>query len=121
MADDERNPPAHDLTSEIAALRREIAHLNAHRFIRIHNSLGRLLVFQFLRGLALGLGTVLGASALVSLLGYFLAQIDFIPIIGDWAVQLAEQIQTEVEANRAPRAGPGTTASPDGSIETPGD
>jgi hypothetical protein len=33
---------------------------------------------------------------LVSVLGFFLAQIDFIPIVGEWASQLAEQIAREV-------------------------
>src|SRR6056297_2517190 len=75
-----------DLKHEIAALRKELEQLNNHRFIRIQNSVPRLIGFQFLRGLALGLGTVVGASVLVSIVGYFLAQIDFLPIIGDWAV-----------------------------------
>ena len=48
------------------ALTRELELLNSHRFIRIHNSPWRLLMFQLLRGLAMGLGTVMGATVLVS-------------------------------------------------------
>ncbi len=83
------------LHAEIAALRGELATLNEHRFVRVHNSLPRLIAFQFLRGLALGLGTVVGATILVSLLGFALAQIDFVPIIGEWAAEIARQIQIE--------------------------
>jgi len=99
-------PDQPDLTEEIRALRREVARLNDHRFIRVQNSVPRLLMFQLMRGLALGLGTVIGASVLVSVLAYALAQIDFLPIIGDWAADLARQIEAEVTANQ------------DGSIET---
>lgn len=84
----------HEAGEEIAALRREIALLNSHRFVKIHNSMPRMLTFQFVRGLAFGLGTVIGATILVSLVALFLARIDFIPIIGEWASQIAEQIKT---------------------------
>jgi len=82
-----------DLESEIAALRRELEILNSHRFVRIQNSMPRLIAFQFIRGLALGLGTVVGATILVSMLALLLSNIDFIPIIGDWATEIARQIE----------------------------
>jgi uncharacterized protein DUF5665 len=75
-------------------LREEVAMLNAHRFIQVQNSIPRLLAFNFARGLAFGLGTVVGASFLVSVVVYSLSQIDFIPVIGEWASQIADQIQT---------------------------
>jgi hypothetical protein len=81
------------LAAEIAALRAEVARLNAHRFVRSLNSPGRMLAFTFARGLALGLGTVVGASILVSVSVYLLAQINFLPIIGDWAAQIAREIE----------------------------
>ncbi|MFT6223544.1 MAG: hypothetical protein ACJA1F_001388 [Paracoccaceae bacterium] len=83
--------------TEIVALRRELQRLNNHRFIKIHNSWWRLVMFQFVRGLALGLGTVVGASILVSLVGFLLTRIDFIPIIGEWAVEIARQIEIKSE------------------------
>lgn len=90
-----------DLTAEIRALRKEVAKLNEHRFIKVQNSTPRLLWFQLLRGLALGLGTVIGASALVSLVAFALAQIDFIPIVGEWAADLARQIEAEVTSDQS--------------------
>lgn len=82
----------HDLTTEIEALRKEVARLNEHSFVKMHNSTRRLVMVQLLRGLAFGLGSVLGATILVSVAAYLLAQINFIPIIGDWAAQIADQI-----------------------------
>lgn len=84
------NDPLHQ---ELAALRAEVARLNTHRFVTIHNSLPRLLAFQFARGLALGLGTVIGGGVLLSVLAWSLTQIDFVPIIGEWASQIAAELE----------------------------
>lgn len=104
-----------DLVREIRALRMEVRRLNDHRFIKVQNSPPRMLGFMLLRGLALGLGTVVGASVLVSVVIFFLSKIDFIPIIGDWAADVAEQIATE--AGRELPA----EANDDGSIRAQGD
>ena len=78
---------------ELHALRAELHRLNSHRFIRVHNSVPRMLAFNFARGLAVGLGTVLGASVLLSLLVWGLSQIEFLPIIGEWAAQISRQMR----------------------------
>lgn len=84
---------AEALRRDIARLRDEVALLNSHRFVRLHNTVWKLLLFQFGRGLALGLGTAIGATALVSGLVVMLAQIEFIPILGDLARALMQEIQ----------------------------
>ncbi|MTJ05356.1 MAG: hypothetical protein FH759_11780 [Sediminimonas qiaohouensis] len=90
----EQNDPSKPAPQEIARLTRELEKLNAHRFVKVHNSLWRLTGFQFLRGLAFGLGSVVGATILVSLLAWWVSQFEFLPIIGDWAAQIADQIET---------------------------
>lgn len=82
-----------DLTHEVEALRNEVARLNEHKFFRIYNSMWRTIGFQLMRGLAFGLGTVIGASILASVVVYMLSQIDFIPIFGEWASEIATEIQ----------------------------
>ena len=86
-----------DLADEVQALRREVARLNSHRFVTMHQSPVRLLLFNFLRGLAFGLGTVLGASLLLSMLAWSLSQIEFLPLIGEWAAEIARQMQEQAE------------------------
>lgn len=88
-------PPNLPDAGAMTALRDEIARLNNHRFVRIHNSVLALMWYQFLRGLAFGLGSVMGATILVSIIGFWLSQIEFIPIIGEWAKQIAEEIGVE--------------------------
>ncbi|SEP96283.1 DUF5665 domain-containing protein [Thalassovita taeanensis] len=80
----------------IAAIERlteEVAHLNGHRFVAVQNSLLRQLLAQFTRGLAFGLGSVLGATLLVSVLAWWASQFEFLPLIGDWMAQLADEIE----------------------------
>lgn len=77
-----------DWHNDLASLREEVARMNSHRFIRMHDSTLQLMWFNFMRGLAFGLGSVIGATVLVSVLVYFLSQINFIPIIGDWATEV---------------------------------
>ena len=97
MKDDPTPESGEDLTEEVRALRAELQTLNKHRFVRIHNNIPRLLAFNFARGLAVGLGTVLGATVLLSLIVWALSQIEFLPIIGEWASQIAEQMRSAQE------------------------
>ena len=92
MTDSARQQPSDDQADAMRALAREVERLNAHRFIKVHNSIWRLVGFQFLRGLAFGLGSVLGASILVSVLAWWVSQFEFLPIIGEWASELAKEI-----------------------------
>lgn len=84
---------AETLAAEIATLKAELNKLTSHRFMRIQNSFWRLLLYQITNGLMMGLGTVLGATILVSVLVYFLSQIELLPIIGEWATQIMDQIE----------------------------
>ncbi len=85
-------PPA-DLAEEVRELRRELTFLRESRMFVIYQSVPRILLFRFAVGMAVGLGTVVGASVLLSLIVWALSQIEFIPIIGDWATQIAAQIE----------------------------
>jgi len=79
--------------TDIQALTEEVRKLNEHRFVRVQNSLWRLILFQLVRGLAFGLGTVLGATVLVSLIAWWASQFSFVPILGDWLLQIVEQME----------------------------
>jgi hypothetical protein len=83
-----------DLAREVAALRAQVETLNRHRYLRVMNSLPRMLAYSFARGLAVGLGTVLGASVLLSVLVWALSTINFIPVIGEWATQIVNEINS---------------------------
>ena len=78
---------------EIKKLNEAIKNLNNSNIFKIYNSTKRILFISFLKGLASGLGWIIGATILVSLLTYILSQIEFIPILGDIVSQLIKEIE----------------------------
>lgn len=90
---DEKISETEAQTRAIERLTQEVERLNTHRFVTLHNRPVRLILFQLFRGLAFGLGTALGASILVSLLGWWVSQFEFLPVLGDWAAQIVDQIE----------------------------
>ena len=78
---------------EIKKLSEAIKSLNNNNIFKIYNSIKRILFISFLKGLASGLGWMIGATILVSLLTYILSQIEFIPILGDIVSQLIQEIE----------------------------
>ena len=83
------------LSEELRLLRDEVRQITAHRLFTSQSTVARIVAISLARGLAFGLGSVIGASFLVSVLVYSLSQIDFIPVLGDWAARIADQIQSE--------------------------
>lgn len=81
------------LDTEVRALREELTLLREHRMVRLYQSPTRVLFFRFLSGMAVGLGTVIGATVLLSVIIWALSTIEFIPIIGEWAVGIAAEIE----------------------------
>ena len=79
--------------NEIKKLSEAIKILNNNNIFKIYNSTNKILFISFLKGLASGLGWIIGATILVSLLTYILSQIEFIPILGDIVSQLIQEIE----------------------------
>lgn len=89
----------HDLAHEIRLLRQEVERLNGHRFFRIHDRFWTMLWNSLARGLMMGLGTVVGATLLLSTLVWTLSQIEFIPIVGEWAREISKIVQSDQNGN----------------------
>ena len=79
--------------NEINKLSHAIKSLNNNNVFKIYNSTKKILFMSFLKGLASGLGWIIGATILVSILTYILSQIEFIPILGDIVSQLIREIE----------------------------
>ena len=79
--------------NEIKKISEAIKSLNDNNILKIYNSTKKILFISFLKGLASGLGWIIGATILVSLLTYILSQIEFIPILGDIVAQLIQEIE----------------------------
>ena len=79
--------------NEIKKLSEAIKNLNNNNIFKIYNSTKKILFISFLKGLASGLGWIIGATILVSILTFALSQIQFIPILGEWVSKLITEIR----------------------------
>ncbi len=79
--------------NEIKQLSEAIKSLNNNNIFKIYNSTKKILFMSFLKGLASGLGWIIGATILVSILTFALSQIQFIPILGEWVSKLITEIR----------------------------
>ena len=79
--------------NEIKKLSEAIKSLNNNNIFKIYNSTKKVLFISFLKGLASGLGWIIGATILVSILTFALSQIQFIPILGEWVSKLITEIR----------------------------
>ena len=82
-----------ELNDDQKRLADALEELKEHNFMSIHESAWKFLYYNLLRGLAIGLGSVVGATLLVTIFIQILAQIEFIPILGNYAHQIIEIIE----------------------------
>jgi len=88
----ERDDPQPISEETAQRLSTAIETLESHQMISIWNSPWKLLLSNLGRGMAFGLGSVLGASVLVSVVVWWASQLEFIPILGEWLRALAAEI-----------------------------
>jgi hypothetical protein len=88
------------LAEEVRALREEMTLLRRHRMFVLYQSVARVLLFRFASGMAVGLGTVIGATVLLSIILWLLSQVELIPIIGDWAAEITRAISEAIAAGQ---------------------
>lgn len=92
------------LTREVTSLTQEVQKLKDMELIQIFKHPLKFLWFSFLKGVMVGFGSVLGASLVVGIFLYLLAQISLVPVIGDFVQKVINQIQpgTEEQQNSEP-------------------
>ena len=66
--------------------------LKDHNFMKIHESAWKFMYYNLLRGLAIGLGSVVGATVLVTIFIQILAQFEFIPFIQNCSVSFLKEV-----------------------------
>jgi type IV secretory pathway TrbF-like protein len=106
------------LREEVRQLREELARLNEHRFLRTYNSTWKFMAFNFARGVMVALGGIIGASVVLSMVIWSLSQIEFVPIIGDYAKQVIEIVQSAQDGVPEVPGAPGA-ATGEGAPEQP--
>lgn len=84
-----------ELAEEVKKLTKEIQKLKDSEFLKVFAHPWKFMGFSLLKGMMVGLGSIIGATVLVGLLIYLLSKISLVPIIGDFVKDIMNQIQTE--------------------------
>ena len=81
------------LSKEVKSLTKEVRKLKDLEYLKVFKHPWKFMGFSLLKGMMVGLGSVLGASVLVAVGIYILAQISFVPIVGDFVQEVMNQIE----------------------------
>lgn len=81
------------LIKEVRLLRDQLSRLNNNLRIRTFNSIWLSLSWTLIEGLIKGVGTVLGATLVISLIAYVLAALDWLPVVGNWLLSISNEIK----------------------------
>lgn len=85
-------PGEKELIKAAKELSKEVRKLKRLEVIRIFKHPAKFFWFSFMKGVAVGLGTVFGLTVVLSLLIYLLGKIEFVPIVGEFVQEVIEQI-----------------------------
>ncbi len=83
-----------DLVKAVREMTKELQTLRDLEPLQILRRPWKLLWFSFLKGLMIGFGSVLGASVLITLLVYLLAQLSNVPVLGSFLDKILSKTET---------------------------
>ena len=95
-----------ELAKELKILTKEVNKLKDLEFMKVFSHPLKFMWFSLLKGMMVGLGSIIGATVLVGLLIYLLSKISLVPIIGDFVKDIMNQIQTESSGSSPVPAAP---------------
>ena len=81
------------LSHEVASLREYLRDLRLQQYIQALLNTRRIARMSFLSGMMSGLGAVIGATVVLSLLVYLLTRLEVLPIMGEWIARIVRIVQ----------------------------
>jgi len=88
-----------ELSKELKELTHEIQKLKSLEFIQVLKHPWKLMGLSLLKGIMIGFGSVLGATVLVAIFVYLLAQMSLVPVVGDFVKSVITQIESTQTVN----------------------
>ena len=99
MVDQERkseeNQQLTGLTSEVRKLRELLENLRLQQYIRALLNTRRIAWMSFLSGILSGLGAVIGATVVLTLLVYILSRLEVLPHIGKFIAEIVKIVKQQ--------------------------
>ena len=73
---------------------KEMRRLKKLDFMHVFAKPWKFMLFAFVKGLMVGLGSVIGATILVALVIYILSKVTVVPVVGDFVENVTTQIES---------------------------
>lgn len=86
-----------DLVKAVNEMAKQVETLRDMEPLQVFKNPWKLLWYSFLKGLMIGLGSVLGASVLITILVYLLAQLSNVPVLGSFLDKILSKTETVQE------------------------
>ncbi|MFA6305449.1 MAG: DUF5665 domain-containing protein [Candidatus Gracilibacteria bacterium] len=83
-----------DLVKAVNDMAKQVETLRDMELLQVLKHPWKLLWYSLLKGLMIGFGSVLGASVLITLFVYLLAQLSHVPVIGNYVDQILSKTET---------------------------
>lgn len=83
-----------ELAKEVKELTKEVKKLKNQDFMHVFSHPVKMMGYSFMKGLMVGFGSVLGATIIVAVFIYILAQISLIPIVGEFVEGVIQEVQS---------------------------
>lgn len=82
-----------ELIGDVKELSKEIRRLKDADFLQVFKNPWKFVFYSFVKGLMMGLGSVLGATILVAIAIYLLSKISWVPFFGEFVGDIITQIE----------------------------
>ena len=81
------------LSESVANLAKIIKELQSKKYLQIVDNPKKFLFYNFISGIASGLGTVVGVSIVFAIIIWFLTKLTVVPHLGNWIIDLLNYVQ----------------------------
>ena len=81
------------LSQEVESLHEYLRNIRLQQYIQALLNTRRIALMSFFSGMMSGLGAVIGATIVFSLLVYLLTRLEVLPIIGEWIARIVKIVQ----------------------------
>lgn len=90
-----------ELIKDLKNLTKAVKQLEKLELVELYKKPFKLMGFALLKGMMIGLGSVLGATVLVGVLIYLLSHIQFVPIVGNFVGDVVEQVTEQIQQTQS--------------------
>jgi hypothetical protein len=81
------------LAESVEVLAKMVDGLRSRRYLQMIDKPKKFLFYNFISGVASGLGTAFGATIIFALIIWLLSKMQLVPFLGEWVVKMLDYIQ----------------------------